>query len=179
MRRGIFNGLRVQYWRFKQLGAERHTCLAREGKPSGPLGFGPENEDRWIRKQWGTGLYRWYVKRFHENYAMADRINKWRKKFGLRTNWMYGGTRWKWNEQPRTCSYCGSVHPKDAVDLIMKGWRIEPTTKNYKFYLEPPHGDPSPIPPVKLYGWHLDPEKVKVINQAVDQYQELKKKAAA
>lgn len=42
-------------------------------------------------------------------------------------------------EYPRSCSFCGSVHPEDAIDLIKnRGWEIEPSTKSYKWYINPP-----------------------------------------
>ena len=49
----------------------------------------------------------------------------------------------KWPEElgehPRTCSFCGCVHPEDAIDLIKnRGWEIEPSTKCYKWYINPP-----------------------------------------
>lgn len=77
--------------------------------------------------------------------------------------WCYGG------EQPRTCSYCGGVHPDDAVTLIQLGWNVDPTDKRYKRYLEPPtyRPFPSPIPPVKLYLQHCSQEQIDSLNAAL------------
>lgn len=54
---------------------------------------------------------------------------------------------------PRTCSYCGGIHPEDALKLMDEGWRIEGTTKSYKRYMQPPASlKPwSMVPPVKIY----------------------------
>lgn len=67
-------------------------------------------------------------------------------------NWP--ATLWDW--QPRTCSFCGGVHPDDLEHLVYElGWHFEPTDKHYKLYLEPPLGTrPLPVPPVKVYAWH-------------------------
>jgi hypothetical protein len=46
--------------------------------------------------------------------------------------WCYPG------EQPRTCSFCGGIHPDDAVELLRAGWTVDCTGKSYKRYLEPP-----------------------------------------
>lgn len=101
--------------------------------------------------------------------------------------WCYPG------EQPRTCSFCGCVHPDDAVALIRAGWTCEATTKGYKRYLEPPGYAawhlktlrevsvqdwgktkppyPSPIPPVKLYTMHFSAEQVEAFNAALKEHQ--------
>jgi hypothetical protein len=96
--------------------------------------------------------------------------------------WNYGG------EQPRTCSFCGGIHPDDAIALIKAGWTVDATTKSYKRYLEPPGyrdymerirragynveaaGEPrvaSPVPPVKLYTQHFSPEQIAAFNQVM------------
>jgi hypothetical protein len=90
--------------------------------------------------------------------------------------------------QPRSCSYCGGIHPDDAVTLVRAGWESEDTTKSYKRYLQPPgyraymnrlldagydvahveKGTSSPVPPVKLYTMHFAREQVKEFNAALD-----------
>lgn len=75
--------------------------------------------------------------------------------------WSYGG------EQPRTCSFCGGVHPEDAIALIVSGWRVGGTDKSYKRYIEPPLGQPHPVPPVKVYAQHFTPEQVDAFNAAL------------
>ncbi len=85
---------------------------------------------------------------------------------------------------PRTCSYCGSVHPEDALKLMEQGWEVESATgKSYKRYLHPPGygrylmrrlGVPDvseprdyrdSTPPVKLYVMHLTAEQIDKFNQ--------------
>lgn len=88
-------------------------------------------------------------------------------------------------QKPRSCSYCGSVHPDDVIALIEQGWEFDPSTKSYKSYWNPPGhaahtedvlanldnldkiGEPqhvSPVPPVKLYHNHLSPDQLANIN---------------
>ena len=96
---------------------------------------------------------------------------------------------WSWGP-PRTCSFCGGIHPEDAIRLISEGWEVDPTTKPYKRYLEPPgmrqkhkaliaaldRGDDSfrsvpsvwsPGPPVKLYTMHFDQDQIDRFNAAL------------
>lgn len=99
--------------------------------------------------------------------------------------WCYPG------DQPRTCSFCGGVHPEDAIGLIRAGWEVGGTDKGYKRYLEPPghrsHHEavmqhlrsrnegampkgryPSPVPPVKLYVQHFSEAQIAAFNAALD-----------
>lgn len=43
---------------------------------------------------------------------------------------------------PRTCSFCGSVHPEDFLKLAAEGAKLTPTDKAYKVYIDVP--EPSP-----------------------------------
>lgn len=99
--------------------------------------------------------------------------------------WNKGYKRWKdpsdkWPDsetpKPRTCNYCGGAHPEDVLILIKDhGWRVEPTTKNYKFYLNPGNGE-GPVPPVKGYIQHWTAEELELLNaQLQKQYEERKK----
>lgn len=110
--------------------------------------------------------------------------------------WLPGEDRWgtrdsdKWPEgfpKPRSCSFCGSVHPDDLIVLLEMDWEYEPSTKGYKSYWNPPGtqarykevlaeikrrelhklGEPnhvSPVPPVKMYGNHVTEGHVEKIN---------------
>lgn len=110
--------------------------------------------------------------------------------------WIDGSDRWgkresdKWPEafqKPRSCAYCGSVHPDDLIVLLEQGWELENSTKAYKTYWNPPGyaermrlvlsdihgaiegriGDPahvSPVPPVKGYSNHFTDEHAAKIN---------------
>lgn len=98
---------------------------------------------------------------------------------------------WMWEcDVPRTCSFCGSIHPDDAIALLKDGWEVE-TAKPYKRYLNPPgmrtrHEQvcrqieskgtfdnatlPSfwhPTPPVKLYTMHMTQAQVDEWNALV------------
>lgn len=83
---------------------------------------------------------------------------------------------------PRTCSYCGSVHPEDAIALMEKGWEVETSSKSYKRYMHPPgyvrqqlrlfevpgmkepKGYREPTPPMKLYVMHMTPDQIDRFN---------------
>lgn len=58
-------------------------------------------------------------------------------------------------EKPRTCSWCGGVHPADAIDLLAAGFRLEETDNEYKFYVKPIEEGAYTIPPIKLYLVHF------------------------
>lgn len=96
--------------------------------------------------------------------------------------------KWNWEWKPRTCSFCGSVHPEDALRLLDEGWELDATGKTYKVYLMPPgfrqsmetrlknlreQGEPigpsvwSPVPPVKLYTHHCDQQQVDKLNDSL------------
>lgn len=104
---------------------------------------------------------------------------------------------------PRTCSFCGGVHPEDAIVLVRDhGWEVAATGKPYKRYLEPPghrefiqareeasvrvrgsglggvaardaireqvgKAPWAPVPPVKLYVQHFEPEQAARLNAAI------------
>lgn len=91
---------------------------------------------------------------------------------------------------PRTCSFCGGVHPEDAIALVSLGWEVEATTKGHKRYLTPPGTatrnrvmmerldegrDPvvavpsvwSPGPPVKLYIAHFSEAQATRFNDTL------------
>jgi len=95
---------------------------------------------------------------------------------------------WSWT--PRACSFCGGLHPEDALRLVAEGWEDEMTDKRYKGYLHPPgHRQsmdgafrkmdrgtdpitameqrpsiPSVTPPAKFYGWHFTPSQLAELN---------------
>lgn len=101
---------------------------------------------RWERGRWGLVVRaRWW----------------WLRVTGR----MEGGIRWPGGPKPRTCSYCGGVHPDDAVSLLKAGWHVEGTDKSYKRYLNPPSG-PGPVPPVKVYVQHFGHEQIAAFNAA-------------
>lgn len=83
-------------------------------------------------------------------------------------NGSIGNVFWEWGEEPRTCSFCGGIHPDDAARLIREGWCVDPTTKSYKRYLEPPkRRQGGLIPPVKVYVQHFSIDQIDVFNAAL------------
>jgi len=53
--------------------------------------------------------------------------------------------------QRRCCSFCGSIHPDDFMQLVGDGRKLFPTSKSYKVYLPPDHD--------KFYFMHLSPDQ--------------------
>jgi hypothetical protein len=47
---------------------------------------------------------------------------------------------WRQDGSYRTCSYCGSLHPDDFMQLVRDGAEVGPTDKSYKAYIELPEG---------------------------------------
>jgi hypothetical protein len=81
------------------------------------------------------GADRWLTTRWHP-------VRAWRDRLANRLGTMQGGQRWPAGEPtPRTCSFCGGVHPADAIALLDRGWTVESTSKFYKRYLHPPGYD--------------------------------------
>jgi hypothetical protein len=82
--------------------------------------------------------------------------------------WRAGGERWningaRWPESsnmPRVCSYCGGVHPGDAIALLADGWSLGLSEQHYKFYMQPDSGEADPLPPLKLYLMHFSQTEV-------------------
>jgi hypothetical protein len=147
------------------------------------LEFGPwkreEGSDEWRRDRWA---------------ATKEDADREVAEFMARSpNGSMGDPQWHGPpaEQPRTCSFCGGIHPDDAIELVRLGWEVEPTGKGYKRYLNPPgskmrhevlmrrlrarepepfRGVPSvwsPLPPVKLYTPHFTPEQATAFNEAL------------
>lgn len=96
--------------------------------------------------------------------------------------WKSGDEAWEkfpWPWKPRRCSFCGSLHPDDAMRLLREGWVEEKATgKQYKAYFYPPakvsamragltgesEYDSHPKPPAKLYVYHLNKEQIAELN---------------
>ncbi len=155
---------------------EQQTCPRRMSE----LGPWPRSMDLdcWETDRWHTDPE--VVKKLHE----AEDAKYNRVEFHRGPN----NDLWLWGPTPaRTCSFCGGVHPDDAIRLIEEGWEVESTDKNYKRYLHPPgfwkwheqfiqsmreeikvepYADPTP--PVKLYIQHFDDEHIKKFNAALD-----------
>jgi hypothetical protein len=134
------------------------------------------------------------LRRHNERNAAAGEVPITLAEY--RARWYVRGPNnglWLWTgDPPRTCSFCGGIHPEDAIRLVTDGWEVEPTSKSYKRYLVPPgaatrhaaflaslrdparepgQGMPSawePTPPVKLYTMHLDADQVRRFNEALD-----------
>lgn len=103
----------------------------------------------------------WCPRRSDFNRA-GDPRDEW-----ARNRWDSIGATWPNGfEKPRTCSWCGGVHPGDATDLLHAGFRLEETDKDYKFYMHPVDGTFT-IPPIKLYLMHFSGEEVMRADAAI------------
>lgn len=166
---------------------EVQTCGRRTGD-WGPWQRGL-NLDRWYRDRWGTLLGRRFKRWLHHHetwgYKLLSRVYKLLDK-GIPYQ---GGTLWEWPWYPRTCSFCGGVHPADALRLVHEGWEVEWSDKGYKAYMNPPgyraamsrimdatrkreptgakHWSWSPVPPVKLYTQHFTEQDAAEFNAAL------------
>jgi hypothetical protein len=59
----------------------------------------------------------------------------------------------------RTCSYCGSLHPDDVVDILYQfledpAYHFSTTDKGYKFYANRPGTQNASQGGIKYYTWH-------------------------
>ena len=129
-----------------------------------------------------------------EKQTCPRRMNEfgsWKHEEGLDQwnagRWAFPGRVWAWPWQPRACSFCGGVHPDDAIRLLSEGWRVVSTDKAYKRYLEPPGGKLGmeyegrvfgagvyvspwgPVPPVKVYTMHFDGEQITLFNATISE----------
>lgn len=70
--------------------------------------------------------------------------------------------------EPRTCSFCGSLHGGDLFRLIDEGWTAEWATgkRGYKAYVHAPKGRRTELSQAKAYNWHLTPAQMRVLDAA-------------
>lgn len=156
--------------RWRRSRAEVQTCPDRVGS-LGPWTRNP-NQDAWVRDRWGTAIGRrlswWYHNGPIGNWLRALNHRLWEQGRHRLRHWLpnpgQGGSRWQWWWYPRTCTFCGGVHPEDAIALLYEGWSVDRTGKVYKRYLNPPGWHPTP--PVKLYTWHFSESDITRFNAA-------------
>lgn len=75
---------------------------------------------------------------------------------------MNGAAHWSiGRDGSRTCSYCGSLHPDDALEILtsyaagVDGYHFSPTDKSYKFYGNRPGVQNASDGGIKFYVHHL------------------------
>lgn len=97
-----------------------------------------ENKDRWETNRWKKGIF------------------FWRRSY----------VKWPGSWYPRTCSYCGGIHPEDVLRLRQEGWSFEFTDKRYKLYCHP-SGWPETYanPPVKVYLQHFTDDQFAALKE--------------
>lgn len=75
-----------------------------------------------------------------------------------------GVDRWETADGYAACSYCGSLHPETALELMANRARVTPTDKDYKAYIEVPSAALSGCWTGKLYFQHLTvPQQERLI----------------
>ena len=157
----------------------KQTCPDRNGP--GPWDKRP-NLDRWETNRWSRhGIPAWRLwleevwtkikSRGRRTLSISRDMDKWKSPL----------------RPPRSCSFCGGIHPEDALYLLENGWEVEGTGKSYKRYLEPPGYHENirrcideirsrseklppfwdPTPPVKLYTSHFTDEQVERFNEVL------------
>lgn len=183
---------------------QKHRCQRRLETNMGRLSYGGEQPlpDTWEANRWGWGPWRRWKYWIHAG-PKALWFNTWVQKVHRRAHshwyrklvflprcWMIGNTKWFWPWQPRTCSYCGGVHPEDGIRLLEQGWECDRSSKGYKAYLNPAGARAhrirmmsrlakqtnrtqvlnwseavwSPIPPVKFYVQHCTERQLACFN---------------
>ena len=92
--------------------------------------------------------------------------------------------RWRvMDDDTRTCSHCGSLHPEDFISILKyyslgkPGYRYEPTLKSYKVYANTPGTTNASEGGIKFYFWHMTPQYRtvkydKIIYEAERRYKE-------
>lgn len=133
-----------------------------------------EGIDTWRTDRWNADTEAQRAKNAAEIAAGEGRVH---------LSETHGMWLWPWGPA-RTCSFCGGIHPEDAIRLAREGWEGQPTTKGYKWYLNPPGTEQkreaflrsltapeivapsvwSPVPPVKLYVMHFDAAQAEAFN---------------
>lgn len=166
-------------WLWRILGKQplqRQTCPRRMYE-WGPWGR-EAGQDLWETNRWNHRRH-WSGAEYQAGKKLRN-IGPKRKTWHL--DWI-----------PRSCSFCGSIHPEDALRLLEEfGWEVEPTDKAYKRYLHPAGyyllaeqhfrkltaAEEAQIrnlqidifPTVKLYTMHLSAEQVERFNAAITTY---------
>lgn len=176
--------------------AEPQTCPRRVGE-FGPWEHKPDL-DSWKADRWLADPAAVAARQTADDQRWLDRSNADRVAAGRPPQTMAeymanvhrgpDNDQWKWSlPVPRTCSFCGGIHPEDAIRLVGEGWEVDATGKDYKRYLNPPGygaycdalmgnirdgGEKparvaSPTPPVKVYVMHFSDEQVERFNAAL------------
>ena len=93
----------------------------------------------------------------------------WERKEGLDHWRQEDAERFPVDWEPRTCSFCGSLHAGDLFRLIEQdGWTVEWATgkRGYKAYVHAPEDRKTGRSMAKAYNWHLTPEQMSALDAA-------------
>lgn len=96
--------------------------------------------------------------------AMADEVQSCPRRLQEFGPWDHKENLDTWEERGngyRQCSFCGGMHPEDAIKFVTEGKAVDPTTKPYKRYILGVSG------PGKLYVMHFSDDQVKRFNAAL------------
>ena len=90
---------------------------------------------------------------FVQQHPAVWRTDRWRTVTEPQEECIAWGV-WKFAvPKPRSCSFCSSIHPEDALALLIAGWFVLPVDAA-KWYLRQDIGN-DVSPPVKLYKHHI------------------------
>lgn len=90
--------------------------------------------------------------------SRTEEMGPWERKPNLDTWDNRGGGDY------RQCSFCGGIHPDDAIAIIKDGGSVGVTDKSYKRYLGR-RGDANGM--IKLYTMHFSPAQAAGFNEAL------------
>ncbi|HUU59538.1 MAG TPA: hypothetical protein VMZ50_08345 [Phycisphaerae bacterium] len=96
-------------------------------------------------------------------------VGPWEKKEGLDSWRREDAERFPVDWEPRTCTFCGSLHAGDLLRLIGEdGWTAEWATgkRGYKAYVRAPEGRKTGLSMGKAYNWHLTEAQMRALDAA-------------
>lgn len=122
-------------------------------------------------------LFRWRQHLFC--FAGRQRCGRRDDLFGV--NWKDGKAPDRWDLGPdgnRTCSYCGSIHPDDLLEICRKTladerYGVEGTTKSYKVYVRQPGVRNAGEGAIKFYMHHAPPTPAQADQDLFDKAMQL------
>lgn len=84
--------------------------------------------------------------------------------------WLSGQDYWerrKGGRKLRFCSFCGCLHPEDAIRLLEGGSGFDRTTKSYKGYIHAKEFEASRKVCLKFYIMHFSKDQIERLNKAI------------
>lgn len=132
-----------------------------------PLGYSSHTKSGRRTKSFHEPLWSFRLRQRLFAFAWRHRCGSRDEMFSLNRN--DGPQPDTWDIGPdgnRTCSYCGSIHPEDLMEICHKTltderYAIEGTTKSYKVYVRQPGVQNASQGAIKFYMHHAPAEPSK------------------